>query len=195
VSLPDAAVAAVITGAVGLVSTGITQLASSVHRRTHHVQAVNDAKADVEFWQQWLKAEELAQTPDGLERARETARGELDRVYLAVIARKQELGVASPQDAPRGRAERSWFKRALLLYLPVRGAAWVPRVSFWAILVLCVIGVIGAYGDPDEGEMAIVSAGYAVLGAAAFILAVGLPLRAWSVWLDRHPRSRVPMRL
>jgi len=183
--VPDAAVAAIVTGGIGLVSTAITQLASAIQRRTRHVQAVNDAKADVEFWQQWLKAQELAQPAD-IERVREIARSELNRVCLTVIERKQELAAASRANVPRAGSSQPLFKRAFLLYAPVRGAAWVPRVSFWAILALCVIGVIGAYSAPDAGETAIHSAGLAALGAAAFFLALGLPLRAWSIRLDRH---------
>ncbi len=193
-TLPDAAVVAVVTGAVGLVSTGITHLASSIRRRNRDAQAVNDAKTDVEFWQQWLKAQELAQTPDGLERVREIARIELDRVHQAVIARKQDVVAASPADAIGGVTARPWFKRTFLLYQPARGAAWVPRLSFWAILAVCVVGVIGAYASPDEGEPPIVSAGWAALGAGVFFLAFGLPLRAWSLWLDRSRPSRIPAR-
>ena len=186
--VPDAAVAAVVTGAVGLVSTAVTQLASAIQTRARHVQAVNAAKADVEFWQLWLKAQELAQPPDGLERVREIARRELDHVYLTVVARKQELNVASLAHAvPRSDVTPSSFRRALLLYAPVRSAAWVPRVSFWSLLALGVIGMFGAYTTPDAGETPMQSAGLALLGLAFLVLVVGLPLRAWSVRLDRRP--------
>jgi hypothetical protein len=146
--------------------------------RNHKRQSARtEAVETMAALEKWIKAQELACSPEELQQAKQAARRQLDEIFQS-LARLQEAQL-QPGEA------RPMLERVLLLYRPTRFSGWLARLLFYAVLLFAVFMSIGIWADfKGAGDIGIMVAFY--LACAVVIL----PVHAWAVSSDT-PRIRL----
>lgn len=174
-------IASVLTatlGAAGVLLQEWRQQRDERHRRS---QARAEAAEMVEFVERWLKTQQLACSPEDFERAKQTARVQLERIYASLLVK---------HEPKRHVEERSFVQRALLLYKPQSTGAWVLHFAFYAlgslILLIQVLLSMGALMEVQAHPEMLRENVIILIFFYLFSLAPVLGIRAWAAAVDRR---------
>lgn len=124
----------------------ITAVFKWFERRSHHhrrQRALDLAHKRVSFLSDWVKAQEnLAAEDEELQSARSTVARELRQLIAAITV--------SPVTTPQ-LDQRSRLRRLFLAYWPTSGWAFVLHVTFYALMGLWLLTVIGYTAEGQWG--------------------------------------------
>ncbi|HEX8992820.1 MAG TPA: hypothetical protein VF784_14165 [Anaerolineales bacterium] len=138
----------VLGGAIaGLLPTILTAIVSWLNNRSlqsRRTQALAIAQQRIAFLDDWIKAQEGLCTPDRLDQIKGAVSDELNDLRL------QLADVLEDHRRPPEQiiAERTFLQKALLVYTPRTGAAWVFHTLFYMSLATgAVLGFLTALGS------------------------------------------------
>jgi hypothetical protein len=167
--MPDAGSSKeLITAMVGaggaLASTLITAVVGWLKDRgevARRLSRLDDAGKRVAFLRTWAEArDELA--PADAERTRNQVILQLDSIMDEFRTVSAQHAASPALAASEKRKAVGWFRKALLLYKPIRWRAWVPRIFFYLMVAETIGYGIGRRHDPDIA--------YFYLGAAILLI-------------------------
>jgi hypothetical protein len=176
-------IAPVFTALLGYVGVRLQEFRQRRDERYQRSRARAEATEMIEFFDKWIRTAQLIFPPEEFEQTKQIARAQLESVYSSLLV---------AHDKKRPVEERSFLRRALLLYKPPTAGGWVLHALFYVIgflMLLESIGVVGVIIDDKKGGPDASPMRDDLIGVLLFylvLLAVVLGIRAWAASVDRR---------
>jgi hypothetical protein len=111
---------------------------------------IEDAEKRVAFVQAWSDAR-IRLAPNETSTTQAFAIEQLDAIFSEFKLLAEQHAAEPVQAAKERRSSVGWLRKVLLLYLPVRGRAWVPRIFFYVIALDTVLHPIFNWHEGEIG--------------------------------------------
>lgn len=176
---PEAVLAAIVTGLIGLVPLVVQAVSGRANRKSHGHRLAH-LSAEVEFLEKWTRLRQAQPPVDGAQRVESpgAAMAQLDRIF----DQYQELGSSKDEQAKVRIQHVGFLRRNLLLFLPLSSKGWFYH-SVYYVTVLFILTLIGSEIINPEGALDDLLLGIVII--------FGLPLFLLAFLANRDRKKRI----
>ncbi|WP_159520528.1 hypothetical protein [Sunxiuqinia indica] len=130
-----AALVAPVLGSIPIVTKWINDRSNEAANR----RSLQKAKAQIEFWQMWLKAQREVSTDERFNRLKD----DVARHFDELVVEKEEFGTKKSA-ADGDEMHHSFLQRMLLAYFPHTGLGWILHTLFYISLSFVGMMLLGS---------------------------------------------------